>query len=348
MVFVQKIATLVQVVQGFVNSIVAIANGQIGAAVAKVESVLSRLLVLAISFLAGFAGLGSIPSKIKGAIDKIRKPIDKAIDWLIGWIVAGAKKLGKFILQAGTPKDPKKRVDLALGAAVAAAKVLGKRFTKPLLQPALTGIKARYGLTSIEAFQRGPSWWARASASPPAERNLDIQGATTPVAAPGLVVPPPSTLAPMVTPPYLIQFRCNTLKYVEATYQAQLDGQAAGLNVISCTDWLANRAALSGGRGSGVPQDEVRAEYRKTLALQGKKPPEIDDIMERLAALHEPDLVAGGFNVVGRLGSRYINSSIGSQWRTLVTPLQTLVQNLKPSPANFRINVKLKAVPFTP
>ncbi|MFM8360379.1 MAG: hypothetical protein ACKOET_17660, partial [Verrucomicrobiota bacterium] len=58
MVFVQKISQIIQVVRGFIDSIVAIASGAIGAAAARVEGILSNLLSLAIAFLAGFAGLG--------------------------------------------------------------------------------------------------------------------------------------------------------------------------------------------------------------------------------------------------------------------------------------------------
>jgi hypothetical protein len=98
MVFVQKISKIVQVVTAFINSIVAIAAGQIGAAAARVESILAGLLSLAISFLAGFAGLGNVASKIMGVIQKIRAPIDKALDGLITWIVATAKKAFKFFV----------------------------------------------------------------------------------------------------------------------------------------------------------------------------------------------------------------------------------------------------------
>ncbi|HET9360797.1 MAG TPA: DUF4157 domain-containing protein [Vicinamibacterales bacterium] len=100
MVFVQKISKIIQVVTAFINSIVAIAAGNIGAAAAKVESVLAGLLSLAISFLAGFLGLGNVASKIMGVIQKIRAPIDTAIDWLINWIVTMAKKLFKFVVGA--------------------------------------------------------------------------------------------------------------------------------------------------------------------------------------------------------------------------------------------------------
>jgi hypothetical protein len=103
MVFVQKISKIIQVVTGFIDSIASIAAGAIGGAAKRVESTLANLLSLAISFLAGFIGLGKVSDKIMGVIQKIRAPIDKALDWLIGWIVTAAKRLGKLF----TAKDAK-------------------------------------------------------------------------------------------------------------------------------------------------------------------------------------------------------------------------------------------------
>ncbi len=96
MVFVNKIKQIVQDVSSFVDSIAAIAEGQIDAAAERVESALAGALSLAINFLAGFVGLGKVADKVMGVIDKIRKPIDKALDWLVNWIVTAAKKLGAF------------------------------------------------------------------------------------------------------------------------------------------------------------------------------------------------------------------------------------------------------------
>jgi DNA uptake protein ComE-like DNA-binding protein len=93
MVFVEKISKIIQVVKGFIDSIVAIAGGAIGAAAGKVESILAGLLSLAISFLAGFVGLGKVADKIMEVINKVRDKVDKALDAAIAWIVDKAKKL---------------------------------------------------------------------------------------------------------------------------------------------------------------------------------------------------------------------------------------------------------------
>ena len=63
------------------------------------------LLSLAISFLAGFLGLGKVTDKIKEVIEKVRTTVDKAIDAVIAWVVAKAKSLfGKLF--GGKDKKP--------------------------------------------------------------------------------------------------------------------------------------------------------------------------------------------------------------------------------------------------
>ena len=91
MVFVQKLAKIAAAVKAFVDSIVAIANGQIAGAAAKVESGLESLLSITISFLAGFLGLGGIASKVMEVIKKLQAMVDKGLDTAITWIVTKAK-----------------------------------------------------------------------------------------------------------------------------------------------------------------------------------------------------------------------------------------------------------------
>jgi len=351
MVFVNKIKQIIQVVTGFIDSIVAIAAGQIGAAATKVENALAGVLSLAINFLAGFVGLGKVADKVMAVIQKIRAPIDKALDWLVNFIVNAAKKLGKFIVQAGVPQDPNERLRLAADAATAAAKRLGSGITAPLLKPLLVGIQLRYSLKQIDAFQQGGTWWVRAVANPELIRNMGIVAVKAPTGSTAA-----SSLEPMPLVP--ITFDCNLDKYVQSVFEEQLKGHETGLNAISVVDWEKNRLEYDkSGRGTAVPQEEVRELYRKQLRAQKKQPnqtaAELDSLveaeMERLAALHEPDLVAGGFNVISKLGSRYVNSSIGSQWRTKVLLIKAVVDKIpKGEKPQRRINVKLTSRPITP
>jgi len=93
MVFVQKISKIIAVVKSFVDSIVDIANGAIDGAAKRVETTLAGLLSLAISFFAGFVGLGDVVKPVMDVIHKVQAVIDKAIDSLIDWIVKTAKSL---------------------------------------------------------------------------------------------------------------------------------------------------------------------------------------------------------------------------------------------------------------
>ncbi len=180
MVFVNKISEIAAVVSAFVDSISAIAGGAfvdsisaiaggaIGAAAGKVESVLAGALSLAINFLTGFAGLGKIATKINGILQKIRAPIDKALDSMVAWIRKMAKKfLDALMGKDASPEEKQKRLDQASAAALSAvSKYSGKSVGAALLKPLLFVIKVRYRLTSLEPVQQGDTWAIRAEINP--------------------------------------------------------------------------------------------------------------------------------------------------------------------------------------
>ncbi len=91
MFFVERLTQIAQVAAAFIDSIADIAAGKIDGAAKKVEQTMVGLLSLVISFLARLVGLGNVAKSITNLIDKLRKPIDKAIDKLIAWIVKKAK-----------------------------------------------------------------------------------------------------------------------------------------------------------------------------------------------------------------------------------------------------------------
>jgi hypothetical protein len=95
--FIQKIKQIGAAAAAFIDSIAAIAAGQIAGAAQKVETTMANTLTLVIAFLAKFAGLGSIPEKIVGIVKKIRAPIDKGLDKIVTWLGVMLEKLGLFI-----------------------------------------------------------------------------------------------------------------------------------------------------------------------------------------------------------------------------------------------------------
>lgn len=162
MVFVDKIKKIIQVVTGFIDSIVAIAGGAIGAAASRVETTLAGLLSLAINFLAGFAGLGKVADKVMGVIKKVRATIDKALDALINWIVTMAKKLfAKVFGKKDKNGKPDERTDaekirdlrLAVNEGTAAAKAHGDDIET--IRSNLGPIKAKYRLTKLDVADDG-------------------------------------------------------------------------------------------------------------------------------------------------------------------------------------------------
>lgn len=91
--FIQKIEQIASVVASFIDSIAAIAAGQVEGAAKRVEQTMANTLTLVVSFLAKFAGLGNIPEKLVGIIKKIRQPIDKGLDKIVGWLGGVLQKL---------------------------------------------------------------------------------------------------------------------------------------------------------------------------------------------------------------------------------------------------------------
>jgi len=170
MFFIERLKQIAQVAMAFIDSIAAIAGGAIGAAANKVEQTMGGLLTLVISFLARIAGLGKVSDAVKDIVNKVRAPIDKALDKVIEWIVNTAKKAGRFIAgaaQTGVPTDPRQRLRLGMQAAVAAVNAFaGRGLSAAVINPALTAVKLRYGFQVLEAQRRENKWWIRGVINP--------------------------------------------------------------------------------------------------------------------------------------------------------------------------------------
>jgi hypothetical protein len=91
--FIAQLSRIAQVITSFLDSMMAIAAGNIEAAAARVETTLAGLLTLAVNFLAGFAGLGRVADQVRNVIARIRAPIDRALDRVIAWIVNMARRV---------------------------------------------------------------------------------------------------------------------------------------------------------------------------------------------------------------------------------------------------------------
>lgn len=110
MFFVERLRQIAQVAMSFIDSMSAIASGAIGAAANRVEQTMAGLLTLVISFLARIAGLGKVSDAVKGIIDRVRAPIDRALDRVVEWIVAQARRLGRLLGMGGRPAGAPVRI----------------------------------------------------------------------------------------------------------------------------------------------------------------------------------------------------------------------------------------------
>jgi hypothetical protein len=98
MFFVERLRQIGQVAAAFIDSISAIASGVISAAANRVEQTMAGLLTLVISFLARIAGLGRVSDAVINIVNRVRAPIDRALDRVVDWIVAQARRLGRLVV----------------------------------------------------------------------------------------------------------------------------------------------------------------------------------------------------------------------------------------------------------
>ncbi len=99
MFFVERMRQIAQVAASVIDSLAAIAAGTIGPAANRVEQTMAGLLTLVISFLARIAGLGRVSDAVTNVINRVRQPIDRALDRIVDWIVAQARRLGRLVVQ---------------------------------------------------------------------------------------------------------------------------------------------------------------------------------------------------------------------------------------------------------
>lgn len=161
-------------------------------------------------------------------------------------------------------------------------------------------------------------------------------------------------------------------KALENNYARQLKHQQDGLNDLSIGEYLENRARYKDMKrqGTGSAQTDFRKKfsvgltkslnknYSKSMSpIEAKAKAKIrsKEIMDDLAALHDPDMGAGGYDKVSRMGNRSINSSIGPQWSQASKNKKSRVQlmdeqvekALKQYGPDAKLNIELARCPLT-
>jgi hypothetical protein len=94
MFFVNNASRIMKFVNTVLDSVSDIVRGNVSGVVNKINDVLGQMVPILIGFLASVIGLGGIGAKIREIIEKLQKPVNKAIDFVIK---TGLKLAGPII-----------------------------------------------------------------------------------------------------------------------------------------------------------------------------------------------------------------------------------------------------------
>jgi hypothetical protein len=184
MFFVTNAERIAKFVNTVIDSAADILRGNIGGVATKIEDVLGQMVPILIGFLAGAIGIGGIGQKIREIIEKLQKPVNKAIDVVIktglklaGPIIRGLKGIsskvkskvaagkawvkgkaeaGKEWVKGKLPGGKKPAEDTGADGKVAGAvRAADSVLTRPGIDragiaSALPGIQSAHGLSRID------------------------------------------------------------------------------------------------------------------------------------------------------------------------------------------------------
>jgi hypothetical protein len=108
MFIINRGSQIMEFVNAVVDSIGAIAKGNISIAAAAVEDALAKAVPLAIGFLAALLDIGDPSKPVRSIMEKAETPVNNAIDWVINKAVDVVKAAGKLF---GTGKKEKEKPD---------------------------------------------------------------------------------------------------------------------------------------------------------------------------------------------------------------------------------------------
>ncbi|TMO56963.1 polymorphic toxin type 15 domain-containing protein [Pseudoalteromonas phenolica] len=167
----------------------------------------------------------------------------------------------------------------------------------------------------------------------------------------------------------------DSIKRFEQDYARQLKHQENGLNDLTIGEYMENRQRYKDMKriGTGSAQSDFRGKFNKRIeksleASYGKTQSRAEakklakarakEILDNLAALHDPDMIAGGADKVSRMGRKDVNGSLGPQWakapagsvRDVKTRVQLIDEQVEKAYKNLgadaKLNIKLERCPL--
>lgn len=104
-------------------------------------------------------------------------------------------------------------------------------------------------------------------------------------------------------------------------------------NVSSPSKRKSGTAKKARERYQGSIQQSIENELQKTMDAFEAQQVAIEKTLNRmsvLAALHNPDLIAGGKDAISDFGDRKVNSTIGPQWKSKIPNLKKAAETVPP------------------
>lgn len=189
---------IIEFVNAVLDAVIAIARGGTGGVPALVERALARSIPVLIGALAAILGIGGIAGKVRQIFQKLAKPVNRAVDWVIDKIVGLIKKLWaklKAKFDRRRPRDrrpdkrkPTKRPDTArrtktdrtnrLDEAMAAARrVMARHARKPVgrdeVTRPLSAIRRKFRVRRVDLVDAGQVWAVEAEVNPKKKEKTD-------------------------------------------------------------------------------------------------------------------------------------------------------------------------------
>jgi hypothetical protein len=124
-------------------------------------------------------------------------------------------------------------------------------------------------------------------------------------------------------------------------FERQLKGQETGLNRLTVDEYLENianpvkRDKAASRKARDTLKRKLQARFQRELSKE-MDPYDAETaainkarkIMSTCAGLHNPDLTAGGKDIIAYFGDRRVNSSIGPQWRSRIKSIKSAAENV--------------------
>jgi DNA/RNA non-specific endonuclease len=182
MFFIERGKQILDLVNAVLDSLSAIVAGNTQAMADKVEQALARTIPVAIGFLASLLDLDDVSEKIRQIIASLQKPVNSAIDWVIGKGIQLARSAGQLLKgRKGKEKetehpDPEKQLKIEAGKAAIHAEeakhLHNGKIDKQQAEQVAAVVKAQHPVfQTLVIIDGGATWNYEFTASPGEEET---------------------------------------------------------------------------------------------------------------------------------------------------------------------------------